>query len=181
MKDLQIEYIEIEKLTPYKNNSKIHTKQQIRHIANSIEKFGFNDPLGICGNDNIVLEGNGRIEAAKIIKMEKLPCVRLDHLNEDEQRAYVIAHNATTLSTGFDEGVLFAELEKIQKDFDLNGFGLKTEKFEQTIDKLQEKELKKFKLVHYLITLDLNNNDKVIDYIAKIREISGVEVDSNIE
>lgn len=128
-----------------------------------------------------MLEGNGRIEAAKLLNIEKLPCVRLDHLNKDEQRAYVITHNATTLSTGFDEGVLFAELEKLQKDFDLNGFGLKTEKFEQTIVQLQEKELKKFKLVHYLITLDLNDNDKVIDYIAKIRELAGVEVDSNIE
>ena len=66
MEELKIEYIEIEKLNHYENNSKIHTKEQIEHIANSIREFGFNDPLGIAGEDNVVLEGNGRVEAAKL-------------------------------------------------------------------------------------------------------------------
>lgn len=126
MQNLKIEYIKIEKLTPYKNNSKIHTKEQIKHIVNSIEKFGFNDPLGICGENNLVLEGNGRIEAAKLLKMGILPCVRLDHLNEDEQRAYVITHNALNLETGFDEKAQLQELESLQKKFDMSQFGLPT-------------------------------------------------------
>lgn len=84
MEDLKIEYIEIQKLNHYGNNSKIHTKEQIEHIANSIREFGFNDPLGIAGKDNIVLEGNGRVEAAKLLGIEKLPCVRLDHLTKEE-------------------------------------------------------------------------------------------------
>lgn len=66
--DLKIEYIDIEKLNHYANNSKIHTKEQIKHIANSIQEFGFNDPLGIAGEDNVVLEGNGRVEATKLLK-----------------------------------------------------------------------------------------------------------------
>jgi len=45
--DLKIEYISIDKLTPYEKNCKVHTKEQIKHIAASIEQFGFNDPLGI--------------------------------------------------------------------------------------------------------------------------------------
>ena len=53
MSDLQIEYIEIEKLKHFENNSKIHTKEQINHIANSISEFGFNDPIGIAGKENI--------------------------------------------------------------------------------------------------------------------------------
>lgn len=77
MEELKIEYIEIEKLNHYENNSKIHTKEQIEHIANSIKEFGFNDPLGVAGEDNIVLEGNGRVEAAKLLGLEKLPCVAL--------------------------------------------------------------------------------------------------------
>lgn len=72
MEDLKIEYIEIEKLNHYANNSKIHTKEQIEHIANSIQEFGFNDPLGIAGEDNIVLEGNGRVEAAKKLGLKNL-------------------------------------------------------------------------------------------------------------
>ena len=70
MQDLKIEYIEIDELTHYANNSKIHTKEQIEHIANSIQEFGFNDPLGIAGEENIILEGNGRVEAAKKIRVK---------------------------------------------------------------------------------------------------------------
>ena len=72
MGKLTIEYIEIERLNHYENNSKIHTKEQIEHIDNSIKEFGFNDPLGIAGEDNIVLEGNGRVEAAKMLGMTKI-------------------------------------------------------------------------------------------------------------
>ncbi len=124
MENLKIEYIEIEKLTPYKNNSKIHTKEQVKHIANSIQQFGFNDPLGVAGSDNLVLEGNGRIEAANFLGMQELPCVRLDHLSEKEQRAYVIAHNSLNLETGFDSEALLEELEELQNNFDFKEFGI---------------------------------------------------------
>lgn len=111
--NLKIEYIDIEKLTPYKNNTKTHTEKQIEHIVNSIKQFGFNDPLGVSGNENIVLEGNGRIEAAKLLGMTQLPCIRLDHMTAEEQKAYVIAHNALNLETGFDEIKLLKELEDL--------------------------------------------------------------------
>ena len=115
MQNLKIEYIEVEKLNHFASNSKIHTKGQIEHIANSIKEFGFNDPLGIAGSDNIVLEGNGCVEAAKLLGLKKLACVRLDHLTKEEQQAYVIAHNATNLETGFDEKVLLKELDPCSK------------------------------------------------------------------
>lgn len=123
MEELKIEYIEIEKLNHYENNSKIHTKEQIEHIANSIKEFGFNDPLGIAGEDNIVLEGNGRVEAAKILGITKIPCVRLDHLSKEEQQAYVIAHNSTNLETGFDLNILQKEIDSLPK-YDFNNYGI---------------------------------------------------------
>lgn len=173
--DLKIEWLSITELTNFENNSKLHTKKQIEHIANSIRKFGFNDPLAIAGTDNIILEGNGRIEAAKLLGMEALPCVRLDHLNAEEQRAYVIAHNALCLETGFDEATLFAELESLQ-DYDFTDYGLNTEKYLTTLDGLENKKLIPIQRAHYLISIDVNNNDKIINIIAKLREIEGVEV-----
>ncbi len=59
-----------------------------------------------------MLEGNGRVEAAKLFGMTSLPCVRLDHLSNEEQQAYVITHNSTNIETGFDDGILFQELKK---------------------------------------------------------------------
>ena len=173
--NLIIELIDIKRLTPYPKNSKIHSKAQIQHIANSIKEFGFNDPLAIAGVDNVVLEGNGRIEAAKSLGMTDLPCIRLDHLSEPEQRAYVIAHNSLCLETGFDEGALFSELEAL-KDYDFAEYGLNTEKYLTTIDSLQRKELTPITKAHYLISVDVNHNDKVIGAIAGLRKIEGVEI-----
>ena len=135
MEDLKIEYIDINKLTHYANNSKIHTKQQIEHIANSIREFGFNDPLGIAGEDNVVLEGNGRVEAAKLVGLTKLPCVSLDHMTKEEQQAYVIAHNAVNLETGFDTNALMVELSKLQEKYDFSNFGINDNELSQMVER----------------------------------------------
>lgn len=177
MEELRIEYIEIKKLNHYDNNSKIHTKEQIEHIANSIKEFGFNDPLGIAGEDNIVLEGNGRVEAAKLLGMKKLPCVRLDHLTKEEQQAYVIAHNSLNLETGFDDGILFQELKRLQ-EFDFTDFGIDVDKYLKTCIRVQKRLLKPIKKVHYLISLDINKNDQIAHLIDRIKRIEGVEIES---
>lgn len=151
--------------------------EQIEHIANSIKEFGFNDPIGIAGNDNIVLEGNGRIEAAKLLGISALPCVRLDHMSEEERQAYVIAHNSTNLETGFDDGILFQELKKLQ-EFDFVNFGIDIDKYLKTCIRVQNRVLKPIRKVHYLISLDINQNDKVINLINRIKRMEGVEVES---
>lgn len=177
MEELKIEYISIDKLTPYDRNTKIHTKKQIEHIANSITKFGFNDPLGIYGVNNIVLEGNGRIETAKMLGMTELPCVRLDHLSNDEMRAYVIAHNSLNLETCFDDGSLYAELKELQ-DFDFENFGLDVDKYLRTFVRVQKRLLKQLRYVHYLISAPINSNDKLLPLIDKMQQISEVEIES---
>lgn len=59
---LKIEYLSIDKLNPYQKNAKIHTDRQIEQIAASIEEFGNNDPIAI-GEDNVIIEGHGRLLA----------------------------------------------------------------------------------------------------------------------
>jgi len=172
---MTIAYIPIAELTSFERNSKTHTKKQIEHIANSIREFGFNDPLAIAGPNNTILEGNGRIEAARLLGMDTLPCVRLDHLSQEDQRAYVIAHNALCLETGFDEAALFAELEAL-KDYDFADYGLNTEKYLTTLETLQRKELAPVQKAHYLISINVNHNDRIIDMIAAMRNMEGVEV-----
>ncbi len=155
MEQLKIEYIEIEKLNHYENNSKIHTKEQVEHIANSIKEFGFNDPLGIAGDNNVVLEGNGRVEAARMLGITKIPCVRLDHLSKEEQQAYVIAHNSTNLETGFDRVVLKKELDKLQGSYDFSMLGLS----EIEIEKLQHINDEFYKQLLNLQTKKLVRNE----------------------
>lgn len=180
MEELKIEYISIDKLTPYDKNTKVHTAKQIEHIANSITQFGFNDPSGIYGENNIVLEGNGRIEAARRLGMTELPCVRLDHLSKDEMRAYVIAHNSLNLETGFDDMKLMQELRELQEVFNFDDYGLKLEQYDEKLTGLQKSFLKPYNKVHYLISLDVNLNDQVADLIEMLRNIKGVEVESSL-
>ena len=108
-----------------------------------------------------------------------MPCVRLDHLSKEEQEAYVIAHNASNLETGFDDGILFQELKKLQ-DFDFTQFGIDVDKYLKTCIKVQKRILKPLKSVHYLISLDINKNDEVLKVIDKLRNIEGVEIESTI-
>ena len=177
---LEIEWIPVEKLAHFANNSKLHTKTQITHIANSIQRFGFNDPLAISGQGNIILEGNGRVEAAKQLGMTELPCVRLDHLTDDEQRAYVIAHNALCLETGFDDAMLLQELQDLQNSFDWQELGLAEERYISQLRELEKKELKPYRQVHYMISLDINQHDKIADLLEQLKKVEGLELESTL-
>lgn len=89
---MEIIKLNINELKPYEKNAKIHTPEQIEQIKSSIEKFGMNDPIGIWGKDNIIVEGHGRIEALKQLNIEEVECIRLDHLTDEERKAYTLAH-----------------------------------------------------------------------------------------
>lgn len=111
--------IKINELTPYENNAKIHTKEQIEQIKKSIVQFGMNDPIGIWGSKNIIVEGHGRLEALKQLGYEEVECIRLDHLTDEERRAYTLAHNKLTMNTDFD----FTKLEEELRNIDTINMG----------------------------------------------------------
>ena len=178
--NLKIEYIGTEDLTPYDRNCKIHTPEQIKHIAASIEQFGFNDPLGIWGKDNVILEGNGRLEALRLLGIKDAPCIRLDHMNEEERKAYIIAHNHLNLETGFDEKELLLQLQELQNSVDLKRLGIEMDKYVSQLKELEKKELRPYSRVHYLISLDLNDNDKIVDILERAKKIEGVEIESTL-
>lgn len=119
---LKIEYIDKNKLKPYANNAKIHTPDQIKQIKTSIEKFGFNDPIAVW-HDNEIVEGHGRLMAAmEMDNLTELPIIRLDDLTDEQRRAYMLAHNKLTTNTGFDMDLLNMEIDNIL-DIDMSDFG----------------------------------------------------------
>ena len=89
---LVIEHLPLSTLRPYTRNARTHSSKQIAQIAASIREFGFNNPVLIDKYDEIIA-GHGRVEAAKKLGLEKVPCVRLEHLTEAQKRAYVLADN----------------------------------------------------------------------------------------
>ena len=117
---MKIEMLKVKDLKPYKKNAKKHPKKQIERIANSIEQFGMNDPIAIW-KDNVVISGHGRLEAMKQLGYAEVPCIRLDHLTDEERKAYTLAHNKVAESE-WDYSLLDDEINSIT-EFDMGDFG----------------------------------------------------------
>ena len=118
---MKIELIEVEKLIPYAKNAKKHPKKQIEQIAKSIKEFGFNQPIVVDSKNNIVV-GHGRLEAAKFLKIDRVPVVRLDELTEQQLKAYRLADNKLNESD-WDMDLVIEELKELDSAMiDLTGF-----------------------------------------------------------
>ena len=144
MDKLKIEYVNKEDLKPYVNNAKIHTAEQVEQIKKSIAEFGFNDPIALW-HDNEIIEGHGRLLAVmEIDNIKKVPVIRLDDLTDEQRKAYTLVHNKLTMNTDFDVDLLNLELEDIV-DIDMSEYGfelnLEEEVAPEQHDKLSDKFL----------------------------------------
>ena len=134
---LKVEYVDIDTIKPYKNNAKLHPKEQIEQIKKSIENFGMNDPIGIWNNE--IVEGHGRILACKELGYKQIPVIKLDHLTDEERKSYIIAHNKLTMNSDFDIDILRTELENLKElDFDLDLTGFNVDELDDILGKNEE-------------------------------------------
>jgi DNA modification methylase len=111
-------------LHPYERNARRHSKRQIKQIAESIQRFGFNNPV-LIGDDDTIVAGHGRVEAAKLLKLPTVPTLRLSHLSPAERRAYILADNKLALNADWDSSLLAIELQSVLDmglDAELMGF-----------------------------------------------------------
>ena len=120
MRNLAINYQRVDALTLYARNARAHSEKQIRQIADSIETFGWTNPILVDGAGGIIA-GHGRIEAAKLLGIEQVPTIRLEDLTPEQVRAYVIADNKLAENAGWDRELLAIELQGlIELDIDLD-------------------------------------------------------------
>lgn len=120
----QIENLSVDALIPYARNSRTHSDAQVAQIAASIREFGFTNPV-LVDADGGIIAGHGRVMAARKLKLNSVPCIRLSHLTDTQRRAYVIADNKLALNSGWDEEMLRIEIGGLQDagfDLDLLGF-----------------------------------------------------------
>ena len=113
--------IAINELKPYENNARTHSEEQLELLVNSINEFGFVAPV-IIDENNVILVGHGRTEAAKRAGLTEVPYRRITHLTEDQKRAYILADNKLSDMAGWDLQLLDFELEAINLDMTLFGF-----------------------------------------------------------
>lgn len=137
--ELKVEEVPVADLVPYIRNAKRHDDAQVRTIASSIEEFGNCDPVAVWTNadgEPEIVEGHGRVLALKKLGVETVPVIHLDHLTDEQRRAYTHVHNQTTLNSGFDLDLLEADMFELP-DFDWEGFGFDFEE-EQPRDVLAD-------------------------------------------
>ena len=120
----EMQLVDIDKLIPYVNNARTHSKEQITKLRSSLREFGFINPIIIDENFNVIA-GHGRICAAKEEGIKEVPCVFADHLTEAQKKAYIIADNRMAEDSGWDEELLKVEMEALQDmgfDLSMTGF-----------------------------------------------------------
>ena len=117
---MQIKEVPISEVTPYERNAKKHPQDQIEHIANSLKRFGWKQPL-VVDKDGVVVVGHGRLLAARKLGYEKVPVLYADDLTEDEIKAFRLADNKTNESA-WDDELLDLELDEIE-DINMGEFG----------------------------------------------------------
>lgn len=116
----EMNLVDIDKLIPYVNNARTHSKEQINKLRASIREFGFINPV-IIDRDYNVIAGHGRIMASKEEGIDKVPCVFVDYLTDAQKKAYILSDNRMALDADWDEELLKVEIESLQgADFDLN-------------------------------------------------------------
>lgn len=116
--------VQTDKLIPYVNNARTHSKEQITKLRSSLREFGFINPV-IIDREYNVIAGHGRLMAAKEEGITEVPCVFADHLTEAQKKAYIIADNRMAMDAGWDEELLRVEIEALQAesfDIGLTGF-----------------------------------------------------------
>jgi len=119
---LEVVYLSPDELTPYEGNTRKHAPDDIEQIKESILADGFLDPIGVWGEKNIIVEGHGRQIAAKELGLDKVPCIRLDHLTDTQRRDYAIRHNRTAELSAWDFGKLEEEVARLEiEGVDLSG------------------------------------------------------------
>lgn len=133
LKDLKIEYVLVNDLKSYDNNPKEHSKRQVLKIVRSIREFGFRNPL-LIDKDNNIVAGHGRKLAAENMKLEKVPCFRVDDLSPEQIKAFRIADNAVARGD-INEGLLIQELNELKDvNYDLENTGYDLTEIEDLLD-----------------------------------------------
>ena len=127
----------IDKLIPYARNARTHSKEQIIQLRSSLREFGFVNPVLVDHNYNIIA-GHGRVIAAKAEGMTEIPCVFVEHLTDNQKRAYIIADNKLALNADWDTDMLALELADLSDlEFDIEITGFDTNELEKLFAKME--------------------------------------------
>ncbi|MDO4564829.1 MAG: ParB N-terminal domain-containing protein [Clostridia bacterium] len=120
MKNMNIEYRQLDELIPYDKNPR-KNDAAVEAVAKSIQTFGFRVPI-ILDDRDVIIAGHTRFKAAKMLNLEWVPVLVADDLTEEEVKAYRLADNKTQEFAAWDLELLASELQDIST-IDMGAFG----------------------------------------------------------
>ena len=139
MKKLEIKYIPIDDIKPYKNNPRLN-EDAIPYVMNSIKEFGFKNPI-ILDKNNVIVAGHTRLESAKRLDMKEVPIIYADDLTEEQIKAFRLADNKVAEKSLWDYTKLDEELDSILDiDMSMFDFDINTDDLELDYDNENEVE-----------------------------------------
>jgi len=130
---MKIEQKSIDLLIPYAKNARIHNEAQIAQIAGSIKEFGFNNPV-LIDKDNGIIAGHGRVLAARKLGLKEVPTIQLDHLSENQRKAFILADNRIAMNSHWDEEILSLELSDLKDALDLTDLGFEVAELDKLMN-----------------------------------------------
>ena len=165
MKHFKYELLHINTIKPYECNPRKHNTKQIKQIMDSIQHFGFTNPL-LIDEKHILIAGHGRLEAVKQLnktlknKIELLPCIIINNLSEADKKALIIADNQLALNADWDYELLKKEIEDLKEwNFNIDLLGFENELDTLDFDKENERNC------------DVIDNTNEIEAIIKLGDI----------
>lgn len=183
----KIELWDLARLKPYEKNAREHSPEQVAQIAASIVEFGFLNPILVDSNDGIVA-GHGRLSAAKELALEVVPVVVLDHLTENQKKAYILVDNKLAENATWNEDLLAEEIIKLNlQDFDLNILGWSDEELKalqedgwaSDIEDLTKDDEEHLDALQAKITilLDEEDKEKVVDALNEYCNSNDIDIE----
>lgn len=141
---LAVEELALNQIVKNKSNARGHNQKQIAKLAQSIKKFRFLTPVIVDGG-NQLLCGHARVEAARKAGMATVPAIRIEHLNEVQKRAFMIADNRLAELASWDTTLLKKELQfltEFDTDFDFSAIGFETPELDVLLNDLTSADAK---------------------------------------
>src|ERR1700722_11648880 len=139
----QVTLVRVSELKPDPGNPRKHNRQQVRAIATSLDAFGFNAPV-LINNDKQIIAGHGRVEAAKLLGYSHVPAIQLDHLDPNQAKAYMLADNKLTDRSSWDErklAVVLKDLSELAIEFEIEATGFELPEIDLRIQSLARADI----------------------------------------
>jgi DNA-binding PadR family transcriptional regulator len=172
---MEIVVKKLKEIHPYPKNPRKNAAA-VDAVIESINQCGYIAPI-IVDEDGVILAGHTRYKALKKLGKKEIEVIVREGLTEEQKRKYRLLDNKTNELADWDFELLAGELDGLDfGELDLDwGFSGNDEPDNDDEAEISEREISQYQHIHYLVTIDVNEHDKFVDEIEKLKEM-GAEV-----